>query len=61
MTKIKNEKVICDKCGKESEQAVVYSVNFLLGKKEDNKKLMNHKQICPHCNYTAAMINKNKK
>lgn len=56
MTKILIEKVICKKCGKESEQPKVYSVNFSLGSKKDNKKLLNSKQTCPHCGYSAKRI-----
>ena len=33
MTKLLKQKVKCIKCGKESDQLIVYSVNFLLGKK----------------------------
>jgi len=51
MTKVMKQMVTCSKCNKESEQVVVYSVNFSLGKKEDNIKLMNAQQKCPYCNY----------
>ncbi|MDD2391936.1 MAG: hypothetical protein PHU94_03270 [Bacilli bacterium] len=44
------------KCEKESEQMIVYSINFSVGKKEDNEKLMQHQQVCPHCNHTTQMI-----
>ena len=58
MTKVSKQKVKCCKCGFESEQLIVYSVNFSLGTKEDNKKLINHKQKCPKCNYEAFDISK---
>ena len=56
MTKVVNKKVKCINCEKDSEQMMVYSVNFSLGKKEDNERLMQHQQTCPHCNYTAPLI-----
>lgn len=56
MTKVINKIVKCAKCGKESTQKIVCSVNFMLGNKEDNKKLMQYKQVCPNCNYTAPDI-----
>lgn len=56
MTKVLKQKIKCAKCGIESEQLVVYSINFSLGSKEDNKKLMEHKQVCPNCNYSAKNI-----
>lgn len=56
MTKVIKKNVKCAKCGTESEQMIVYSVNFSLGKREDNEKLMNRKQVCPNCNYTASDI-----
>ena len=43
MTKVAEKTVKCIKCGAESEQLVVYSVNFNLGSKEENEKLMKHK------------------
>lgn len=61
MTRVLNQKLKCAKCGEESMQRVVYSVNFNLGKKEDNEKLMKAKQVCPHCNYTAPLISVIKK
>lgn len=65
MTKVVNKTVKCAKCGQESIQTIVYSVNFLLGDEESNKKLLNHQQQCPTCQYTAPdisrMIEKNKK
>ena len=57
MTRVLKKTVKCIKCGQESQQLTVYSVNFSLGKKEDNEKLMRHQQVCPHCNYTAPLIN----
>ena len=56
MTKIKLKKVVCKKCKKESEQPIIYSVNFLLGSKKSNENLLNNKQVCPHCGYTARCI-----
>lgn len=52
MTKVAKIKVKCAKCGVESEQLVVHSVNFMLGTNEDNKRLMKHEQVCPKCSYT---------
>lgn len=52
MTKAVRKLVKCAKCGNESEQLFVYSVNFMLGTKEGNESLMKHQQICPKCNYT---------
>lgn len=52
MTKVVKKIVKCAKCGTESEQLLVYSVNFMLGDKENNKKLLQHQQVCPKCNYT---------
>ena len=60
MTKVSNVIVKCANCGKESEQLVVYSVNFSLGSKEDNEKLMQHKQKCPNFGYEAEDISQNK-
>ncbi len=59
MTKVGKKKVKCIKCGAESEQLIVYSVNFLLGAKEENEKLMEHLQKCPNCGYEAADISVN--
>ena len=56
MTKVVLRKIVCKKCGKESDQADVCSVNFLLGSKKDNKKLLKAKQTCPHCGYSAKHI-----
>ena len=58
MTKIGKRKVTCIKCGKESEQLIVFSVNFSLGSREDNEKLLHHKQKCPNCWYEAVDISK---
>lgn len=52
MTKIARKKLKCAKCGAESEQLIVYSVNFILGDQKSNEKLMRHQQVCPKCNYT---------
>lgn len=56
MTKVLIEKIVCKKCGKESEQPIVCSVNFLLGLKKANKELLKAKQTCPHCGYSAKRI-----
>lgn len=65
MTKVTNNLVKCAKCGEESKQLTVYSVNFRLGTKEDNERLMNHQQVCPKCNYTnydiSILINNEEK
>ena len=58
MTKVAQRKIICAKCGVESEQLVVLSVNFMLGDMESNKKLMTHMQKCPNCKYEAIDISK---
>ena len=58
MTQIEKEMIKCAKCGEESEQFIVYSVNYLLGLKEENDKLMHHKQKCPKCGYEAFDISK---
>lgn len=59
MTKIAKKIVKCAKCGAESEQMIVYSVNFSLGEKADNEKLMQLQQTCPNCNYIAPDISVN--
>lgn len=56
MTKLGRKRVKCVKCGEESEQLMVYSINFSLGTKEENEKLMHHKQKCPHCGYESVDI-----
>jgi len=58
MTKVVKKLIKCVKCGFESEQMIIYSVNFNLGNKGDNQKLIAHKQKCPKCNYTAIDISK---
>lgn len=58
MTKVVRKMVKCIKCGKESEQMIVYSVNFNLGSKESNENLMRHQQECPYCHYKAADISR---
>ncbi|MBO4245737.1 MAG: hypothetical protein J5892_03240 [Bacilli bacterium] len=58
MSKVVRKQVKCIKCGEESEQLIVYSVNYLLGTKEDNDRLMQHKQKCPKCGYEAPDISK---
>ena len=65
MTKVANILVKCAKCGAESKQLIVHSVNFMLGTKEDNERLMKHQQVCPKCNYTnfdiSILINNEEK
>ena len=56
MSDISRKIVKCAKCGKESPQMIVYSVNYSLGDKESNDELINHKQKCPYCNYEAISI-----
>lgn len=58
MTKVVKKTVKCIKCGNESEQLIVYSVNFALGSKEDNERLMRNVQKCPNCGYEAIDISK---
>ena len=52
MTKVVNRIVKCAKCGTESNQLIVCSVNFRLGSREDNESLIKHQQVCPKCNYS---------
>lgn len=56
MTKVAKKKVKCIKCGAESEQLIVYSINFSLGTKEQNEALMKNQQKCPNCGYEAMDI-----
>ena len=56
MRKVGKQSVKCAKCGRESEQLIIYSVNFSLGKKEDNEKLINKNKKCPNCGYEAKDI-----
>ena len=56
MTKVITKKIKCIKCGEESEQLIVSSVNFMLGEQDKNAELVIHKQKCPACNYTAEDI-----
>lgn len=56
MTKIGNRMVKCGKCGEESNQLIVYSVNYSLGEKKSNDNLINHKQKCAFCGYEAPNI-----
>ena len=58
MSKILKHKEKCIKCGTESEQLRVYSINYNLGKKEDNDKLKNHLQKCPNCGHESPLISK---
>ncbi len=65
MTKVSKKIVKCVKCETESEQLIVHSVNFMLGVKKDNEKLIRHQQVCPKCNYTnfdiSILINNEEK
>lgn len=56
MTKVIKKEVMCYQCKRLSEQLFVCSINFNIGKKEDNDKLVNHQQVCQHCQYTAHHI-----
>ncbi len=56
MTKVAKKQVKCARCGAESEQLIVCSVNFLLGTKEQNEALMKSQQRCPKCGYEAPDI-----
>jgi len=58
MTRVAKKLVKCANCGEESEQLIVFSINFTLGSKEYNQKLMEHKQKCPKCGYEASDISK---
>ncbi len=58
MTKAVKKKVKCIKCGTESDQLVVFSVNYNLGPKEANNRLMKHIQKCPKCGYEAIDISR---
>lgn len=60
MTKVSKRLIKCIKCGEESEQLFVFSVNYLLGSKESNDRLMDHKQKCPNCGYEYVDISKEK-
>lgn len=57
MTDISREVVKCAKCGKESQQLIVYSINYWLETKESADALLHHKQKCPYCDYEAVHIN----
>lgn len=60
MTKVSKRLIKCIKCGKESEQLLVFSVNYLLGSKESNDRLMNHMQKCLYCGYEYIDISREK-
>ena len=60
MTKVSKKLIKCIKCGKEGEQLLLFSVNYLLGSKESNDRLMNHKPKCPYCEYEYVDISKEK-
>lgn len=61
MTKIIKEKIKCCKCGYESEQLIVCSINYDIGLEEDNNILSSKKQKCPNCGYEAHNISASKK
>jgi len=56
MTKVVKKNVKCAKCETESQQMIVFSVNFLLENAESAEKLTKHQQVCPKCNYTETDI-----
>lgn len=56
MTKVVKKMIKCAKCGAESLQTVVCSINFSLGNPEDNQALLHHMQKCPHCKYESINI-----
>lgn len=58
MTKVVKKVVKCNKCGTESEQLIIYSVNFNLGNNKSNEELLNYLQKCPKCGYKAVDISK---
>lgn len=58
MTKVNKINVKCAACGNESEQLHIYSVNSLMGSKENNDDLINNKQKCPKCGYKSNDISK---
>ena len=58
MTNIEDKIVKCANCGTESEQLIIYSENFAIGSKEENKEQMMHLQKCPKCGYEAPNISK---
>ncbi len=60
MTKIGKEIIICSNCNQTSEQLIVYSINYALGQKEDNDRLVTHLQKCPHCGYENQDIRQKK-
>ena len=60
MTKVSKRIIKCIKCGKESEQLLVFSVNYSLGNKESNDRLIKHQQKCPYCGYEYMDISKAK-
>ena len=56
MTNVVEKSIRCSKCGSMSTQTTVYSIDYSVGNMEDNAKLREHMQVCPHCNYTAKNI-----
>lgn len=58
MTKVTKKIIKCAKCGTETGQLIIFSVNFSLGSKNDNEKLTKYMQRCPKCGYEANDISK---
>ena len=56
MTRIKWKEIECGKCGHISTQMLICSVNIVCGDEERCEALLNHKQQCPKCGYTALDI-----
>ena len=56
MTNVVKGIVKCARCGRESIQLFVFSVNYRLGRVEDNDKLARYKQKCPYCGYEATTL-----
>ena len=56
MTITKFEKIKCCQCGHVSSQIIICSVNIIVGDEDRCEALLNHKQKCPQCGYTAFDI-----
>ena len=56
MTRVKWKEIECCKCGHISTQMLICSVNIVCGDEERCEALLNHKQQCPKCGYTALDI-----
>ena len=56
MTKITMKDTRCIRCGEESQQMIIHSINFTLGDPESNDRLVSSRQKCPHCGYEANNI-----